>query len=202
MCYEGKLVAAVLASRGIVLDYEITGGGQSASIIVSGRRHGSQKIDNIKGSVKDWRTTGAGSPWDKQPEQQLIYRGTRQWARTYAPEALLGVHTPDEALEIRDVEAVVHGVDAEPVPAKARTVEAATEPEQQPEPETQREAAKRIGLEVWSLGRAGQNSVRAILAGYGVQDAHDIPEADLTAYAQSLRDALAELGSKSNGGDA
>src|SRR5690606_25367911 len=38
----------------------------------------------------------------------LVYRGTRQWARRYAPEALLGVYTPDELEDApRDTRATV-----------------------------------------------------------------------------------------------
>lgn len=98
MCFEGKLVAAVLQSLGAIegrLTYVITGKGQNAEIDVTGTPKGGQPV-TLHGTVRDWRTTGNGSPWDKQPETQLVYRGTRQWARMYAPEALLGVYTPDE----------------------------------------------------------------------------------------------------------
>lgn len=98
MCFEGKLVAAVLQSLGAIegrLTYVITGKGQNAEIAVTGTPKGGEPV-TLHGSVRDWRTNGNGSPWDKQPETQLVYRGTRQWARMYAPEALLGVYTPDE----------------------------------------------------------------------------------------------------------
>jgi len=123
MCYEGKLVAAVLQAMGAIegrLTYDITGKGQDASIVVTGTPKGAKKPCSLSGTVKDWRTHGNGSPWDKQPETQLVYRGTRQWARLYAPEAILGVYTPDEAEEIRTVEATVVGTDL-PVVEPART---------------------------------------------------------------------------------
>lgn len=129
MCYEGKLVAAVLQAMGAIegrLTYEISGKGQDASIVVTGTPKGAKKPAVLNGSVKEWRTHGNGSPWDKQPETQLVYRGTRQWARLYAPEAILGVYTPDEAEEIRTVEATVVGTDLPPT-EPARTASPAAE---------------------------------------------------------------------------
>jgi hypothetical protein len=107
LCYEGKLVAAVLYSMGAVegrLHYEIKGSGQNASIVVTGTPRGGNGPQSVTGTVKDWRTFGKDketgqridNAWDKMPEDMLVYRGTRQWARRYAPEALLGVYTPDE----------------------------------------------------------------------------------------------------------
>jgi hypothetical protein len=103
------------------LSYEITGKGQQASIVVTGTpRGGTPQI--LRGSVQEWKTTHNGSPWEKQPETMLVYRGTRQWARMYAPEALLGVYAPDEMEEVREVDATVRPAEAQP----ART--AAVEP--------------------------------------------------------------------------
>ncbi len=102
LCFEGKLVAAALYAMGAIegrLEYDITGSGQTASIKVSGKPRGGTKIETVTGSVKDWRTFGKDKQqnnWDKSPEDMLVYRGTRQWARRYAPDAMLGVYTPDE----------------------------------------------------------------------------------------------------------
>jgi len=119
MCYEGKLVAAVLTSMGAIegrLTYEIEGSGQDASIVVRGTPRGGI-AQEVRGTVRDWKTTGNGSPWDKQPETQLVYRGTRQWARMYAPEAILGVHAQEEVEPPREVEATVRGAMPEIKPA-------------------------------------------------------------------------------------
>jgi hypothetical protein len=109
LCYEGKLVAAALYAMGAVegrLHYEISGSGQNASITVTGTPRGGNGAQTVTGSVKDWRTFGKDkqgnridNAWDKMPEDMLVYRGTRQWARRYTPEALLGVYTPDELEE-------------------------------------------------------------------------------------------------------
>lgn len=106
LCYEGKLVAAALYAMGAIegrLHYEIKGSGGNASIVVTATPRGGTGPQSVTGSVKDWRTFGKDkqgnridNAWDKMPEDMLVYRGTRQWARRYAPEALLGVYTPDE----------------------------------------------------------------------------------------------------------
>ena len=106
LCYEGKLVAAALYAMGAVegrLHYDIKGSGQNATITVTGTPRGGNGPQTVTGSVKDWRTFGKDkqgnridNAWDKMPEDMLVYRGTRQWARRYTPEALLGVYTPDE----------------------------------------------------------------------------------------------------------
>lgn len=126
LCYEGKLVAAVLYSMGAVdgrLHYAISGEGQSASIVVTGTPHGGSGPQTVSGSVKDWRTFGKDkqgnqikNAWDTIPEDMLVYRGNRQWARRYAPEALLGVYTPDE---MEDVDQSRVTVTETPAPARA-----------------------------------------------------------------------------------
>lgn len=116
LCYEGKLVAAALYAMGAVegrLEYDIQGSGQAASIIVTGTPRGGSGPQTVRGTVKDWRTFTKNkegkqveNAWDKIPEDMLVYRGTRQWARRYAPEALLGVYTPDEVEPVADVRVI------------------------------------------------------------------------------------------------
>lgn len=106
LCYEGKLVAAALYAMGAIdgrLHYDIKGSGQNASIVVTATPRGGNGPQSVAGSVKDWRTYAKDkqnnridNAWDKMPEDMLVYRGTRQWARRYAPDAMLGVYTPDE----------------------------------------------------------------------------------------------------------
>lgn len=134
LCYEGKLVAAVLRSMGAIvgrLEHEITGKGQEAAITITGLPKGGKKPCSVSGTVREWRTIGKDkngnridNAWDKQPETMLVYRGTRQWARLYAPEAILGVYTPDEIEDAREVEATVVGTD---LPAARTAAPAATE---------------------------------------------------------------------------
>jgi hypothetical protein len=145
LCYEGKLVAAALLNRGIGrLDYEITGKGPASSIVVTGIPKGGRATKSVSGSVADWRTRtvkdGRELPnnWDKDPHSMLVYRGTRQWARLWAPEVMAGVYTPDELEDVREVEGTV--VATEPTPA--RTGEAPAESPPAPVPGTKEEPAR------------------------------------------------------------
>lgn len=97
LCYEGKLVAAAMYATGIIagrLQYEFSGTGQSRTVTVTGRPRGAKIDQVVTGSISAWRTSNDN--WNKIPDDMLVYRGTRQWARRYAPEAMLGVYTPDE----------------------------------------------------------------------------------------------------------
>lgn len=101
LCYEGKLVAAVLYAMGAIegrLKYKYSGDGDNRKIVVTGRVRGENEDVSIEGTVGKWKTDNAA--WKNQPDDMLAYRGTRQWARRYAPESLLGVNTPDEIEEI------------------------------------------------------------------------------------------------------
>lgn len=97
LCYEGKLVAAAMYAMGAIegrLKYEFSGSGEGRAVKVTGRPRGAGVDQMVEGTVANWKT--GNEQWKKQPDDMLVYRGTRQWARRYAPEALLGVYTPDE----------------------------------------------------------------------------------------------------------
>lgn len=108
LCYEGKLVAAVLEQMDVLegghLDWEITGKGQDSAIIMRGTRRGETKVLECKGSVSSWRThtfdrdtkKEIKNNWDNNPHDQLVYKGTRQWARLHASGAMMGIYTADE----------------------------------------------------------------------------------------------------------
>ena len=99
LCYEGKLVAAVLTSTGCIKgrpDYKFSGEGDNRTIEITACT-ADGKPRTITGCVRDWKSNNRY--WQSQPDDMLIYRGIRQWARRYAPEAVLGILTPDEMLE-------------------------------------------------------------------------------------------------------
>ena len=109
LCYEGKLVAAALYAMGALdgrLRYEFSGSGEGRKVTVTGKPRGSNVEQSVEGTVADWKTDNGN--WKKSPDDMLVYRGTRQWARRYAPEALLGVYTPDE-MEDETISATVVG---------------------------------------------------------------------------------------------
>jgi len=113
LCYEGKLVAAALYAMGAIegrLRYDFAGSGENRMVIVTGRPRGMTVDQSVEGTVANWKTEN--SNWKKSPDDMLVYRGTRQWARRYAPEALLGVYTPDELEEIPSDPTVVSTIPA------------------------------------------------------------------------------------------
>ena len=101
LCYEGKLVSAVLMSMGVIkeeLDYEYSGTGANRKITVTGTLARSGKTKTIEGTFAQWKTSN--DAWVRDTDQMLSYRGARQWARRHAPSAMLGVYTPDEMEDV------------------------------------------------------------------------------------------------------
>ena len=95
--FEGKVIDAVLEGvYGIKLQYTWSGEGEDMTIVVSGTdRHG--QTQHIEGSVKEWKTTGNGSPWRLPTyKKMLAYRGAREWARIHKSVAMLGIVSEDE----------------------------------------------------------------------------------------------------------
>lgn len=118
LCYEGKLVSAVLEAKlGLRLHHHFTGepGTDEYRIYLSDREFDEATIAELKpglrkpgfrlfdGSVGEWKTMGNGTPWTpKNHPRMLIYRGTRDWTRIYEPAIMLGVYTPDEMLDLSE----------------------------------------------------------------------------------------------------
>lgn len=106
MGFEGKTIAAAINSDPRLkgrLDYTFEGEGDKLTITVSGTFRDTGDTKTIKGSVAQWKTSHG--LWGKDNEQQLVYRGTRQWARRWMPDRLLGIYSQDELDDIasRDV---------------------------------------------------------------------------------------------------
>ena len=158
LCYEGKLVSAALYAMGAIegrLRYEFGGSGDNRFVRVSGRPRGETVDQSVEGSVKQWATTNDN--WKRNPDDMLVYRGTRQWARRYAPEALLGVYTPDE-LEDEGAPIQTKATFAEPKAASEKPAEAVVdadfrevpqaeaEQKQEPKAEAQQQGETQSGL--------------------------------------------------------
>lgn len=104
ICYEGKLIAAVIEAKlGVRLRYKWDEGkGDNLGIVVSGTLPDGDTVE-IDGTVGEWKTTGNGSPWTpKQSKKMLAYRGAREWARLYAPGMMLGIYSDDEMADLAD----------------------------------------------------------------------------------------------------
>lgn len=105
LCYEGKLIAAVIEAKlGIRLKFKWDGKqGDALGIIVSGQFPDEDEPRIVTGTVGEWKTTGAGSPWTpKQSPKMLAYRGSREWGRLHSPSLLLGVYSDDELDALSD----------------------------------------------------------------------------------------------------
>jgi hypothetical protein len=97
LMHSGKLVAAVINARGNLaqrLAFDYQGEGDERVITVSGRLFGESEARTVTVKLKDARTQNR--VWQTQPDQQLMYHGSRVWARRHAPELMLGVYSPEE----------------------------------------------------------------------------------------------------------
>jgi hypothetical protein len=97
LMHSGKLVAAVVNARGNLtqrLSFKYAGDGEHRNICVSGQLRGETEPREVVVWIKDAKT--ANRVWQTQPDQQLMYHGTRVWARRHTPELMLGVYSPEE----------------------------------------------------------------------------------------------------------
>lgn len=118
LSYEGKLVSAVLdAKLDVQLHYHFVGDmtadayrvyvlDQPFTPEITAQLKPGASIPGLRlwdGSVGEWKTTGAGTPWTpKNYRRMLIYRGARDWTRIYEPAIMLGVYTEDELLDLAE----------------------------------------------------------------------------------------------------
>lgn len=173
--YEGKLIAAMLdASLGVRLHYFYQGqrGADDYRVYVSDRPWEDLSDDELEalkpgaqirgwrivdGSVAEWRTYGkengngprkVNGAWvGAATQNQLAYRGSREWARRFEPAQMLGVYGDDEIdaitlrMEARDVTPAAPGLtggftrpaEAEAMEIIGEVVEVTPEPEKAPE---------------------------------------------------------------------
>jgi hypothetical protein len=103
--YEGKLLAAVINMHPKMardLKYQLEGplGTDQRKVTVVGYLKGEgDEPRTIDGTVGDWKTNNG--PWRlSQYDQQLCYRGAREWARRHLPQAIFGILADDEVEQI------------------------------------------------------------------------------------------------------
>lgn len=122
--YEAQLVNAVVANSGAIkgrFHYEYRGEGQSVECRVGAVIAGERDI-----TWTEWLSAASvqtkNSPlWKTNPRQQLGYLQVKNWARLYAPGAILGVYTVDELSDSEPREMGVAQVVDEPAPSTSRT---------------------------------------------------------------------------------
>lgn len=105
LAYEAQLVAAVVLTRAPIVgrpEYTYTGEAPTRRCKVTIQMKGGQSLEYETPMSKDIKVQN--SPlWKADLDQQLGYFAIRSWARRHTPEVLLGVYTPDEAAEMRDI---------------------------------------------------------------------------------------------------
>jgi hypothetical protein len=130
--YEAQLVNAVIQATGAIEgtpSYEYRGEGPKLECRVGCVLRGQHEI-----TWGEWYCVSdvavKNSPlWKTNPKQQLGYLQLKNWARLYAPGAILGVYTPDELETISEAPrnmGMVEEVGAPP-PGPRRRSEAAAE---------------------------------------------------------------------------
>lgn len=186
LCYEGKLVHAALVSMGAIigcLRYEYSGPEKSEQrrVTVRGTLRDGTECEAY-GSVSEWKTTGNGSPWNPgNYDKMLAYRGAREWARLYAPAAMLGVYTPDEAIEVEAI-----SVHDDPPPAKIRTVDTPA-PFDGPSASDVAAVVKHAAA---AMGGDAGIYINPILDRFGVSKSADIAEAQRAEFIDEIKAAV------------
>jgi hypothetical protein len=108
--YESQLWNAVLERSNAlegVLEYEFGGEGDGRYVIVRGKLRRANKVLEYQSpplsQLKPARNADGelkGSPlWDKDPDQQLSYYGSRAWMRRHASGVMPGIYGRDELEE-------------------------------------------------------------------------------------------------------
>lgn len=106
LCFEGKIIAGILEGLyQIRLKFEWNGKtGDDLGCRITGIVDGQECVWPPRDSgkewctVREWKTTGNGSPWSNPAnlQRQMIYRGSREWTRIYKAVLLLGVYADEE----------------------------------------------------------------------------------------------------------
>jgi hypothetical protein len=123
--YEGKLIAGLINASGRLQAnlkpiYSGARGTPDRAVRIVGRIKGEAEDREIEGTVKDWKTNN--EKWSTMPDQMLVYRGAREWARRHMPEVMLGIQADEEVAETVALQPQADGSFAAP-----RTLEALTE---------------------------------------------------------------------------
>lgn len=116
--YEAQLVVAVLKNSGAVKGrphYEYRGEGNNLECRAGFIPAGEDAIVWTEWLSISGITTKNSPLWKVNPKQQFGYLQARNWARLYAPDALLGVYTDDELQVMPSKPAEVHMGAAEEV---------------------------------------------------------------------------------------
>lgn len=113
LAYESQLIHAVIENRAPLvgrLRCEYAGQGDARTCKIIGRVVGEEAPLEYT-SPPIGQITPKNSPlWKTKPDLQLFYNASRDWARMYFPDVLMGVYSTDELEQARTI------VDAAPIP--------------------------------------------------------------------------------------
>lgn len=101
--YEAQLVNAVVQASGAItgrFHYEYKGEGNDLECRVGAVPRGEAEIVWNEWLKSSTVTTKNSPLWKTNPKQQMGYLQVKNWARAYAPGAILGVYSTDELEEI------------------------------------------------------------------------------------------------------
>ncbi len=125
LAYEAQLIAAVINARSGIkgrLKYQFEGTGDDLTCTVTGMLDGDECVYT---SPRVGNITTKNSPlWKTDPQQQLGYYSSRNWARRHCPEVILGAYDRDEAEEFRGPD---NARDITPQPSVMQRLKAARE---------------------------------------------------------------------------
>lgn len=201
--YEGKLIQAAMdASLGVTLYPWWTGERGSIDYRIYLSDHPWDDLDDdtlatlkpgiqmrgrriVDGSVEEWRTFGKDQrtpnpAWTGAATQnQLLYRGSREWARRFEPAVLLGVYGDDEIEQIQSRMDRVRDV-TPAAPGLTGGLTKPADPVVQPEPEeVEVEEVKGDGVQTGQQeAQGGQGEPEAAQAEEGKEDGQGCAQGD------------------------
>lgn len=139
LCFESQLIHAVIEQRAPItgrLRHKFTGEGATRRCVVWASVRGeSEPLEYTSPPFE--QITPKNSPlWKSKPDLQLFYNASRDWARMYFPDVILGVYSDDE------IDAVGRNAAVGTVSRVARTLDDLTAARtaadvEQPEPEAE-----------------------------------------------------------------
>lgn len=163
--YEAQLVNAVLQNSGIVRGlprYEYRGDGPALECRVGFIPRGESEVIFGEWLRSDAVTTKNSPLWKTNPKQQLGYLQIKNWARAFAPGAILGVYTVDE---LEDAGLPVQRVQRVGVTSAAPPAADVPPPPPTPALAAYAQAAFEKNLPSWNaLIRSGKKSADQIVA--------------------------------------
>lgn len=163
--YEAQLVNAVLQNSGIVRGlprYEYKGADGALECRVGFIPRGESEVVFGEWLRSDAVTTKNSPLWKTNPKQQLGYLQIKNWARAFAPGAILGVYTVDE---LEDAGLPVQRVQSMGVTSAAPAPPDAPPPAPAPTLPGYSQAAFEKNLPSWNaLIRSGKKSADQIVA--------------------------------------